>query len=139
MAVLSPYGYLLIFLAVQLAPSDSNQITIQFGAYEYMILVQNDQHEWVRSDNDTVVRGSFKVDGANLVMRASEEKEYAIYLAKEFKITGKEKWREVKKIDPVKPEGEWVQLQLSERKLIAVATKGERKIQSEISWAKVDH
>jgi len=134
MAVLSPFGFLLIFLAIQLAPPSANQITIQMDQYNVMILAKETGGEWKRIDRDVVVPVSFKVEQTKVIAKGQDGKTESTDLAEHFNITGKEKWKDAKEIRAKNPDGELVKLIHQDNKLIVELTRGDQKLESEITW-----
>jgi hypothetical protein len=132
MATLSPFGFLLIFLGIQLAPSSATQIMIQMDQYNRIILEKQNSGEWKRIDNDVVVPVSFKVEQTKLFAKGNNDKTESVDLAEHYKIKGDENWSDLKEI-PAKA-GPAVKLIRQDRKLIVETQFQDQKFQSEITW-----
>lgn len=134
MLVFSPFGFLMIFLGIQLAPPSANQISIQMDQYNVIYLARAESGEWKRIDRDVVVPVSFKVDGTRLIARTPDGKWESTDLAEHFNITGKEKWKDVKEIGLKNSKGEALKILHQEDKLILEFKGSGQKIATKIKW-----
>lgn len=97
MATLNPLGIFVLYFAMMVAPSSSQEVTIHFSEFNRWILVRSSETTWFRED-DLGNKIYFRCEKTKLISKMENGNEEITDLGDFFELTGKEDWTQSRTI-----------------------------------------